>query len=74
MDSTTLSFESISRLEGEAHARIRFLAAEIVNLSSAICDVDAALVASFERNIDEWQSLVTAAGRLAALLTVEGQR
>ena len=66
--SIGFSLEAISKIKGEAHATIRNHAAEIVSLSSAIGDVDAALVASSERNLDEWQSLVSAARRLASLL------
>ena len=68
MDSNHLSLESISRLRPEAHATIRHHAAEIISLSSAIGDIDAALVASNERNLDEWQSLVSAARRLSSLV------
>ena len=69
MDSNTLSLESISRLRSEAHATIRHRAAEIVSISSAISDVDAALRLTIaERSIDESQALVDAARRLAALL------
>ena len=68
MDSNHLSLESISRLRSEAHATIRHHAAEIISLSSAIGDIDAALVASNERNLDEWQSLVSAARRLSSLV------
>ena len=62
------SLDAISKLKGEAHATIRHHAGQIVSLSAAIGDVDAALVASSERNLDEWQSLVSAAGKLAALI------
>ena len=65
----TLSLESISRLRSEAHATIRHHAAEIISISSAITDIDAALMLSIaERSIDESQHLVDAARRLAALL------
>ena len=69
MDSNTLSLESISRLRSEAHASVRHHAAEILSLTSAIGDVDAALRLTIaERSIDESQALVDAARRLAALL------
>ena len=75
MDSNTLSLESISNLRSEAHAAIRHHAAEIVSLSSAIGDVDAALRLTIaERSIDESQSLVTASCRLASLLESVGSR
>ena len=75
MDSNGFSLESISRLRGEAHATIRHHAAEIVSLSTAITDVDTAIQLTIaERSIDEQQSLVDAARRLASLLTVEGTR
>ena len=74
MDSNTLSLESISNLRSEAHAAIRVYAAEIISISSAITDIDAALMLSIaERSIDESQHLVDAARRLAELLSVEGQ-
>lgn len=64
-----LSLDRISQLRSEAHATIRYHAAEIVSLSSAISDVDAALRLTIaERSIDESQALVDAARRLAALL------
>ena len=63
------SLEAISKMKGEAHATIRHHAAEIVSLSSAISDVDAALrLAIAERSIDEAQHLVDAARRLAGLI------
>ena len=69
MNSNHLSLESISSLRFEAHATIRHHAAEIVSISSAISDVDAALrLAIAERSIDESQHLVDAARRLASLL------
>ena len=69
MNSNTLSLESISRLRSEAHATIRHHAAEIVSLSSAITDVDAAIQLTIaERSVDESQALVDAARRLATLL------
>ena len=69
MNDNTLSLESISRLKSEAHATIRHHAAEIVSLSSAVSDVDAALrLAIAERSIDEAQHLVDAARRLAGLI------
>ena len=75
MDSNHLSLESISRLRSEAHATIRFHAAEIISISSAIGEVDTALqLVIAERSIDEQQALIAAARRLAALLTGEGQR
>ena len=68
-NDNTLSLESISRLRSEAHATIRRRATEIVALSSAIADVDAALMLTIaERSVDESQALVDAARRLAALL------
>ena len=72
MNDNTLSLESISRLRSEAHATIRHHAAEIVSLSSAIGDVDAALRLTIaERSIDESQALVDAARRLSTLLNGE---
>ena len=69
MDSNTLSLESISRLRSEAHASVRHHAAEILSLTSAIGDVDAALRLTIaERSIDESQALVDAARRLSALI------
>ena len=69
MDSNGFSLDSILRLRSEAHASIRHHAAEIVSLSSAISDVDAALMLTIaERSIDEQQHLVDAARRLASLL------
>lgn len=65
----TLSLTKILALRGEAHAEIRHHAAEIVSLSSAITDVDVALVLNLaERSIDEQQALVTAARRLSTLI------
>ena len=67
--STGFSLDAISKLKGEAHATIRHHAAEIVSLSSAIGDVDAALRLTIaERSIDESQALVDAARRLSKLL------
>ena len=64
-----LSLDRISRLRSEAHAAIRHHAAEIISISSAITDIDAALMLSIaERSIDESQALVDAARRLSALL------
>ncbi len=54
----TLSLTKILALRGEAHASIRHHAAEIISLSSALCDVDAC----------------TASCRLASFLESEGQR
>jgi len=72
MNSNTLSLESISSLRSEAHATIRHHAAEIVSLSSAITDVDAAIQLTIaERSVDESQALVDAARRLASLLNGE---
>ena len=69
MDPNALSLESISRLRSEAHATIRHHAAEIVSLSSAIGDVDAALRLTIsERSVNESQSLNSAARRLSTLL------
>ena len=69
MDSNTLSLESISRLRSEAHATIRHHAAEITSLSSALTDVDVALVMSIaERSVDESQALIAAARRLSMLI------
>ena len=69
MHSNHLSLESISRLRSEAHATIRHHAAEILSLTSAIGDVDAALRLTIaERSIDESQALVTAARRLSTLI------
>lgn len=64
-----LSLDRISQPRSEAHATIRHHAAEIVSLSSAITDVDAALRLTIaERSIDESQALITAAQHLAGLL------
>ena len=64
-----LSLDRISRLRSEAHATIRHYAAVILSLSSAITDVDAALMLTIaERSIDESQALVDAARRLVKLL------
>lgn len=72
MNSNTLSLESISRLRSEAHATIRHHAAEIISLSSAITDVDAAIQLTIaERSVDESQHLVDASRRLASLLNGE---
>lgn len=69
MDSNTLSLESISRLRSEGHATIKHHAAEIISISSAITDVDAAIQLTIaERSIDESQALVDAARRLAGLI------
>ena len=74
MNSNHLSLESISRLRSEAHATIRHLAAEIISISSAISDVDAALRLTIaERSIAESQALVDAARRLTSLVNGEGQ-
>lgn len=74
MDGNTLSLESISRLRSVAHATIRHHAAEIISISSAIVEVDAALQLTIaERSIDEMQSLVTAAQHLACLLDCEAK-
>ena len=74
MDSNHLSLESILRLRAEAFAHVRHHNAMILSLATGIETLDAALMSSTERNVDEMQSLVSAAGRLASLLTVEGQR
>ena len=67
--STGFSLDAISKLKGEAHANIRRHAAEILILSSAICDVDAGIQLSIaERSIDESQGLVDAARRLSTLI------
>ena len=64
-----LDLAKIMRLVGEGHATIRHHGAEIINLSSAITDIDAAMRLTIaERSIDEQQSLVVAARRLAVLL------
>ena len=69
MDSNTLSLEEISQLRSEAHAVIRFHAAEIALLSSALENLDAATrMAIVSRSVDENQALVNAARRLSALL------
>ena len=68
----TLSLESISKLRSEAHATIKHHAAEIISISSAIGEVDAALQLTIaERSIDEQQGLITAAQHLAGLLDCE---
>ncbi len=65
----SLSLARIIALRGEAHAEIRHHADEIVSLSSAISDVDAAIQLTIaERSVDESQALVDAARRLATLL------
>ena len=70
-----LSFTDIARLKSEAHATIRHHAAEIVSLSSAITDVDAALrLAIAERSIDDAHALIDAARRLSAMLDDEVAR
>ena len=67
------SLEAISKMKGEAHAEIRHHAAEIIALSDAVSDLDAALRLTIaERSIDESQGLVDAARRLSALLGGEG--
>ena len=69
MDSNGFSLESTVRIRAEAFAHIRHHAAEIVSLSSAISDVDAALMLSIaERSVDESQHLVDAARRLSTSL------
>ena len=68
-----LDLAKIMRLVGEGHATIRHHGAEIINLSSAITDIDAAMRLTIaERNIDEQATLVAAARRLAALLDGSG--
>ena len=69
MNDNAFSLKSISQLRSEAHSTIRHHAAEIVSISSAISDVDAALRLTIaERSIDESQHLVDAARRLSTLL------
>ena len=64
-----LSLDRISRLRSEAHASVRHHAAEILSLTSAIGDVDAALRLTIDsRSIDESQALVDAARRLSTLI------
>lgn len=65
----SLSLTRILAMRGEGHAEIRHLSAEIISLSSAITDVDVALVLNLaERSIDEQQALIAAARRLASLI------
>ncbi len=65
-----LDLAAIMRQQCEAHASIRHHAAGIIALSMAIGDVDAALRISIaERSIDEQQNLLSAARRLALLLS-----
>ena len=74
MDSNGFSLASIVRLRAEAFAHVRHHNAMILSLATGIETLDAALMSSTERNVDELQSLVSAAGRLAALLRSEGQQ
>lgn len=68
----TLDIAAIMRQQCEAHATIRRHGAEIIALSMAISDVDAAMrLAIDERTIDEQQTLVSAARRLTSLLNGE---
>ena len=60
-----LSLTKILNLRGEGFARLRWYSKEIAIIAEAMEAIDVALIASAERNIDEHQSLVVAAHRLA---------
>ena len=69
MNSIGFCLEEISRLRSAAHATIRTKSTEIEQLASGLEALDAALrMAIVARSIDENQSLVSAARRLATLL------
>ena len=68
MDDNGFSLESILRLRAEAFAHVRHHNAMILSLATAIETLDAALMSATERNVDEMQSLVSAAGMLSTLL------
>ena len=62
------SLTEFARLRSDAHTRIAHHASAITELVEAVIELDVALTASAERNVDEWASAVALAGRLAALL------
>lgn len=64
----SLSLDRILRLRAEGFAHVRHHNAMILSLATAIETLDAALMSATERNVDELQSLVSAAGKLAALI------
>ena len=68
MDSNTLSLESIVRIRAESFAAVRHHNAMVLSITTALEQLDAALLSATERNIDEHQHLVDAAARLATLL------
>ncbi len=58
----------IIELRSEAFAHVRHHNAMILSIATGIEQLDAGLLAASQRNLDEWQSLVTATANLAALL------
>lgn len=71
--NNSFSLEAAIRLRAEGFAHVRHHNAMVLTIAAAIETLDAALMSASERNVDEMQSLVTAAGRLASLLKSEGQ-
>lgn len=67
---STLSFNELRNL---GTSRIGELSREITAIAKGIEDLDAALICSAERNIDELAVLVGAARRLSTLLDCEGK-
>lgn len=69
MEDNGLSLENVFRLRGKAFAEIRQHSAAIDAIAIAIADLDVAMqTAIAERCIDDQQTLVTSARRLAVLL------
>jgi hypothetical protein len=69
-----LHLAKIIELRSEAFAHVRHHSAMIQTIATGIEQLDAGLLAASERNLDEWQSLVTATAKLAAILGSEGGR
>ena len=69
-----LNLAKIIELRSEGFAHVRHHNAMILSIATAIEQLDVGLLAAQQRNLDEWQSLVSAAGKLAEMLSVEGQQ
>jgi len=65
---------TVNELRNAAIARMDALFDEREKIAEHVAQFDAAWMAAAEPNVDEHRSLVAAAGRLASLLSVEGQR
>lgn len=66
--NNSFSLEAVTRLRAEAFAYVRHHNAMVLTIATAIETLDSALMTSTERNVDEMQSLISAAGRLASLI------